>query len=496
MLSPNIRREIFLQATDSRFQRTSSRVEPHNVSPYLRYTPQGHPIPYPPYCAVSDNSNLRSPINVLPPELLSQIFISCISMEGRPWLDNRSMTLSHVCASWRALSLSLSALWSTIILGRGRCSPNKSNRYLRMWLERSRGRPLKIFFPHNTHSSMIQVIISYIHRCDELIIDLDSDATARVALRIPLTQAALLHTLAIRTSECRLETLDELCALVRLAPDIRQLDWNDRRCFIPGTLLNYQWCQLSRITIAGPLSLEQFYLLQRSPNLEYIEADIDLAPSLAIPSPIKHPKLSSLKVHSYRYDFSALLDILTLPSLHTLHLTSRSKPDSPRVHTALENMLTRSGCKLEALTLDFALERDIVACITCPSLRFLREVYLTSCDNIGHATVERLFLPPEPSTQYIAILPRLSKLSLSSCLTPDGMLAEIVVSRWRRPAFRQDDGVIIQPAQLSFVSINFWHCSEPGRRTQEHDIDNRVFEALIKEGLDIRRLWIFRLLPL
>jgi len=129
-------------------------------------------------------------------------------------------------------------------------------------------------------------------------------------------------------------------------------------------------------------------------------------------------------------------------------------------------------------------------------LRFLREVDLTCCDHISHATVERLFLPPEPSTRYIAILPRLSKLSLSGCITPDGMLAEMVLSRRRRPAFRQDDGVIVQPAQLSFVSINFWHYSEPARRAQEHAIDNKVFEALIEKGLDVRRLWIFRLLPL
>jgi len=489
---PTLRRGKDIQALDSWFQPNSSRTEPRIVSPYLPHRPPDHPVPYP---TPPGNSSPRSSIDILPPELLGQIFLSCISTEGRPWRDNRSMTLTHVCIRWRALSLSLSDLWSTIMLTGGCCTSTKLNRYLQMWLERSRGRPLKIFLPHNAHNSMIYPIISNIHRCDELIIDLSSDDMALAALHIPFAHATLLHTLAIGTANCRPDILDQVCALACSAPNMRQLSWEDHRYFIPGVLLNYPWCQLSHIIIAGRLSLEQFYLLQRSPNLEHIEVGLDLAPSLATPSPIKHPKLSSLNVHTHRSDLSAFLDILTLPSLQILHLHSRSKPESPRVHTALENMLARSGCKLEALTLDFALERDIVACITCPSLRFLREVCLNCCDKIGHATVERLFLPPESSTGYITILPRLSKLSLSGCLTTDGMLAEMVVSRWRRPAFQQD-GLIVQPVRLSFVSINFWRYSEPGRHTQEHDIDNEVFKALIKEGLDIRRLWIFRLLPL
>ena len=479
------------RAPDPQFPHKLSHIQPRNVPPRLGCLPQARFTPCPLSSSVSGKPLvLRTHIDILPPKLLSQVFISCISREGWPWRDNISMKLTHVCARWRALCLSLSALWSTVVLQGGRCFPDWPNRHLQMWLECSRDRPLKIFLPHNVHISMIYPIISNIHCCDELIIDLASDTSARATLHIPFINAALLRTLAICTSDCHPETLDQVYALMRSAPNLCQLDWHDCQYLIPGALFNYTWSQLSRIIIAGQVSLEQFYLLQRSQNLECIEVGLDLAPALARPNNITHPKLSSLKVHTYRYDLSTVLDVLTLPSLHTLHLTSRSKPDSPRVHTALENMLARSSCKLEALTLDFALERDIVACITCPSLRFLCEVYLTCCDNIGHATVERLFLPPKPSTPYIAVLPCLSKLSLSGCLTPDGILTEMVMSRWRSRAFRRD-GVIIQ---LSFVSINFRRYSKTGRQT--HVIDNEIFGALIKEGLDIRRLWIFRLLPL
>ncbi|KAJ6564946.1 hypothetical protein DFH09DRAFT_1363928 [Mycena vulgaris] len=96
-------------------------------------------------------SGTNSPIQRLPVELLHEIFLACLpSAEYTPASRRLApLVVSWVCASWRAVALSLPSLWSSLALDPGARSlrPSEHCTYLshsRFWLARAARRPLSL----------------------------------------------------------------------------------------------------------------------------------------------------------------------------------------------------------------------------------------------------------------------------------------------------------------------------------------------------------------
>ncbi|KII91990.1 hypothetical protein PLICRDRAFT_102633, partial [Plicaturopsis crispa FD-325 SS-3] len=64
--------------------------------------------------SLKDHRDLLSPIRRLPPEMLSKIFIHCLTDDPRPRADRAPLLLGRVCHAWRLISHSTPQLWSSI----------------------------------------------------------------------------------------------------------------------------------------------------------------------------------------------------------------------------------------------------------------------------------------------------------------------------------------------------------------------------------------------
>ena len=90
------------------------------------------------------------PINRLPPELLSRIFVEALPSQLFEATCSRrsvSLVLSHVCGYWREVALDTTALWQWISLTE--CSSRRvhhTRKLARRFAQRSKGAQLSIYF--------------------------------------------------------------------------------------------------------------------------------------------------------------------------------------------------------------------------------------------------------------------------------------------------------------------------------------------------------------
>ncbi|KAG9080666.1 hypothetical protein FRC06_006295, partial [Ceratobasidium sp. 370] len=112
-----------------------------------------------------NKSSVLSPVNLLPPEILSDIFIMAVDADRasrvasvkklqedgetnaappRPRRPDLATVISSVNVHWRRLAVRTRALWAHIDLGEGGARTNMPFARAKLWLERARGAPLYI----------------------------------------------------------------------------------------------------------------------------------------------------------------------------------------------------------------------------------------------------------------------------------------------------------------------------------------------------------------
>lgn len=96
---------------------------------------------------LKNTSTLISPINILPPEILSRIFITVVDscrtfradLSRRDLSINQVNVLSGICSSWRSIALNTHQLWSYIDF-----KSLLHTDHMSLWLDRARGYPLDV----------------------------------------------------------------------------------------------------------------------------------------------------------------------------------------------------------------------------------------------------------------------------------------------------------------------------------------------------------------
>ncbi|KAG8688869.1 hypothetical protein FRC08_011225 [Ceratobasidium sp. 394] len=112
-----------------------------------------------------NKSSVLSPVNLLPPEILSDIFVMAVDADrvsraasikksqeeggnnaapSRPPRPDLATIISSVNIHWRRLAVRTRALWAHIDLGEGGAQTNMPFARAKLWLERARGAPLHI----------------------------------------------------------------------------------------------------------------------------------------------------------------------------------------------------------------------------------------------------------------------------------------------------------------------------------------------------------------
>lgn len=296
-----------------------------------------------------------SPVFALPPELLSECFLSCAATASVPYTFGMLpspyawITISHVCRHWRAVALSSAKLWSRIRL-------TSHREWMQELLKRSGEAPLEVLadFPLIYESpqtradwmASFRVVLEQIARIRILVISsqqkLESDALDLLNRPAPLLKDLRLYHLVF---DCEGATDDMPQALGFMSRNSNAACLESLslyKCHIPWFELDVQ--TLKELTIVGlpwggvSRSLDMptlVQILRSAPLLESFVIRNALRPLSTIyagpiegPS-VELPNLRTVKLYGCTTDVIKLLDHLQLPALRSLYMAL----DSPLMDT-------------------------------------------------------------------------------------------------------------------------------------------------------------------
>jgi hypothetical protein len=419
----------------------------------------------------------RHPIEVLPPELLAEIFVHCLPspswMPERPRVNEAPMLLCQVCSYWRELAISLPFLWSSLHGYLDVSNRAQSWRVLlyQLWIERSRTQPLFLYINPNssdpTTSSLMHLFLAEIHRWGDVGFHFNHNP-AKDFFAIDGRRAHLLQSISISAYNCtEASTLAEIPSILQSFPNLRCLRWSSRAT--PMTLLKMSFPGLTQVKLLDcPLPLDEFVrFISQCPQIRDIEVQIVEPPSKPFTLPtITLPHLSSLRVGT-SFRVNEMIDYFTLPSLRFL--------DYPKVQIQnFENFISRSSCKLQTFYLSHYVgvtEDEVIYFLAMPSLQSLRELSIRA-----NGITDRLvgLLKYSEANPKDNVLPYLENLSLEGCRTTDGVFSDMVASRWQPTQGSRNNSPL---ASLRSVSVDFeW---------RQHTIDRSRLQEFEANGLTV-----------
>ncbi|KAJ7695755.1 hypothetical protein B0H17DRAFT_1055480 [Mycena rosella] len=278
-------------------------------------------------------SQLRSivyPILQIPPEIIAEIFVWCLSggpksqAQTTAHLKSVPMQLACVCRDWRNIAFSTPQIWCFVT-----ASLNSNLFYTRPYFTRLGTSPVV----------PLEVIARYCHQWETVKIDLmDRDAAllGKVKGRLPLLQKLTVSVYG--------ESLGDTFGQ---APKLRDLDVTvintSARALSPT---NFPWSQLN-VFRGESLSIEDcFQVLRLTPHLECCTFSGWFGDSNGLPVlPLNLPSLRSLSLLNPE-QFGWFLGALTLPGLEDLRLSILAR----QIPSFCE-FIYRSSCSLKQLAL-------------------------------------------------------------------------------------------------------------------------------------------------
>ncbi|KAJ7157401.1 hypothetical protein C8R46DRAFT_959405 [Mycena filopes] len=267
---------------------------------------------------------ILSIVRRLPDDILAEIFALTLPDPPRrlptsrcPWL------LGRVCSRWRAVSISLSSLWSNI-------ESNLPPPLLVVQIQRSNNQGLTIQLTQSAETNALGPLM---------------DCSTRWA------------SADIQTGVNLLPFLDRIHGEV---PMLRELKYRDSTGVGSGTAfevaprltsvvvtgktaLRLPWAQITRLRQRIPHTFDGFAQLRSAHNLTELSLDNMLAPGLARPEPgtpasiFEIPHLRKLSIQDGRF-----LDFLVLPALKDIYIALHM--------LSLTSLIDRSSCSIRKLT--------------------------------------------------------------------------------------------------------------------------------------------------
>lgn len=236
--------------------------------------------------------NARSPIDTLPNEILTAIFLESQQLSRLNGVDDNpiaEVTISHVCSHWRRLAMLAPSLWNVFRFD-GAVAPQIPLDRLHTYLERSQTHPLDIYLSFtgswegwSDQLETLDMIAPHFSRCRILQVLSDNDTHIDDFLhKLECAQLPLLEYLTICPDRCHKPPDEHIVS-----------DWN------ANVLLN-----------------------GAAPSLKYLRLDstslCDFRPPL---SSITHLRLEERRrVGMAKFSPNVLDDMFTLPCLETLSI--------------------------------------------------------------------------------------------------------------------------------------------------------------------------------
>ncbi|RDB14881.1 hypothetical protein Hypma_016515 [Hypsizygus marmoreus] len=413
-------------------------------------------------------------IHTLPPELLGEIFIHCLSSMQGLYITIRDapMLLCQICGHWRQVALSLPVLWSNFRCNLGHEAKASHARLLQLFVDRSHRTPLSLALtPAPGLDATMKVLLANLYRWHDVRVDLDAEF-GQLFLGILCEEPLQLESVDVTTC-ARNWDVDQLISRLSGLPSLRRLRWGAD--FLPPSLLNTAWPRLTDIKIAGRLLSinDSITMLSNTPAVEHAALGfVDTSSETLTYRPlITLQRLRSLEFHAY--DADAILNNFTFPSLLSL---ATSQPHDRHV---LRRLGERSSWRLEVFNMIATLDaEEAIFYLRLPSMQSVTSLGL----NTGAGNDEIMtFLTRNPEIPFeAAILPYLTRLNLTVEKTADGAIGKIIVSRWLPQNLSAG-----LPASLKNVK-SWFHDDWPFEHGVEyHPVDIAYFTHLAQEGLDI-----------
>ncbi|KAK7001349.1 hypothetical protein R3P38DRAFT_3048649 [Favolaschia claudopus] len=401
---------------------------------------------------VSNYDPSTAPIQKLPVELLGEIFLCSLSDWGAMTdelsrLPVEPLVISQVCGHWRAVSLSIPMIWSTLWIDRPRAAHVGM---VKLWLERSRSFPLSIHlrqtdpksclaYPtsmeHQATDEIFTLLIPHLARWRAVDLDLKMD-TQQSLLCMPAETAVALENIALNVDSWDCVGAEFLQNALYSRPSVRSVHLS-ASCN-PN---HVAWEMLTSLEAQFECTLETcLSLFALSPALTSARFICSAQPDWPI-MPFTHaekyltlPSLANLSIKASHIDLAPLFDRLVLPALRTLALEYCHVPRATSDHQSLHALLDRSSCVLEAFSLyesarTRADDHRPIAFLQTPLLTSVKELELKvdmTDEIVGFLTL---------SADSVA-LPNLTALALVDCRgdhISDDALLRMLLSRIAPP---------------------------------------------------------------
>ncbi|KAL1711158.1 hypothetical protein EV121DRAFT_191624 [Schizophyllum commune] len=443
------------------------------------------------------------PINRLPPELLSQIFVEALpSQLFEATCSRRSvpLVLSHVCGYWREVALDTSTLWQWISLTE--CSSRRAHhtrKLARRFVQRAKGAELSIYFmdaeaasvqadhfkymamrypiesipAHERCPCALDFITALISRVRELDLFIGHASTQRLSLLRPSVSKAL-HNIHVDFVQGGSQ-VQSLCTLLSTSPKLRSFVWTNHFgiCIVPPPA-RIAWAQLVRAEFEkSPMTFDAFFdMLSVGQSLETV--CVRLTSEGSSSSNFSGTLLQHAVTELLLYGDGALDEVLNtvrLPSLQELTLDSKSKnsTDWPCVEVqSLRRFILGTSAlrKLDVLPGGTINEDALIAILSLPSASTITNLYVDLS-----LVSDKLVSAMHRSTDG-PLLPLVSRLSLGHCATTDGVISRMLWSRLQ------------SCYPLAYAQIRFMR-TEQGR----HPVDEHEFRRLSAMGLLAERFF-------
>ena len=293
----------------------------------------------------------------LPPEILSEIFITAAAQEHHR--NNRSngattivpLILSRICSEWRQIALGLSEIWASFHYRVATRGVIKQAELLSQWLRRAGSRLLTIrlsfrdeqAWVYSYSTLIIDALVPYSRQWR----DLDLVVTNNWLERLYNLNESMdnLQSLSIRPVAWVRHT-----EIFSTAPKLRKIEFATRHL----SAFNLPWVQLTSATIHFPSVYDAHATLSRCPNLTYYHLkSVDSIHALTFFSPLTHDKLEHLEIavdNDRDIPFvTFFVNSLELPRLRRLDLFLPTQYGDP--FPLVDALLERSHCSLQSVNI-------------------------------------------------------------------------------------------------------------------------------------------------
>jgi hypothetical protein len=436
---------------------------------------------------MKDHCAILSPVRRLFPELLSEVFLHCLSPWGQPPVQSPWL-LGQICSGWRAVALSTPRLWSHVDVRVTATSVTPRGDALRTWIARSKACPLtvSIGFMHSplwiSHSTF-DVVLSSSHRWQDLHLSYPTlswpsqpfRAINAISGRVPLLR------------RLRIGGLDNSIPLVELptdafltAPLLRVLELGCN-VLVRLSALKIPWAQLTHFENENASVEDWLEILYMCPNLVQCTLKCThqgiLRPHASLPHSVRHQQLRRLHITQGGLRVGHLFDHLDLPALRELDIESiESWPQ-----TQFISFLRRTLGSVERLFLrrvSFTGD-ELIECLS--ETPALNQLYIQEHIDSGPSSIpsSRIFTDQVLRRLTSDMVPKLRSISFCGPAFSDNIFAIMVQSRWkRRPGYGRARNWV--PGRVHLQSVRLVLGREIGSLALQR------LERFRREGLNVQ----------